>query len=135
MEGSPLLDWTVGENREYLVKWYVAFQQRLRLSSPPVPRKSGTALRVCTYNVHFWLGPALDVLVHNVAAILDVIERCDADVLVLNECVPITDVNLLPGIVARLSEMGYIHNTLNSSPKWTDVSNCCLSLFVICKCF
>ncbi len=122
-QAQGVLDWHVGSSVPDLTRWFIE-HETLRGKSQHIPLKHSTddVLRVCTYNCHFWLGPSQSSFVSNTEAIVKVIEQCDADVLVLNEYVPIRESSLLPVVGEHLQKLGYVHSTLASSPKWTDVT-------------
>ncbi len=106
---------------EQLIDWFVASEGEVQKES--VPGKKKGHLRLCTYNVHFWLGPCQVKCMPNENAIIAVIAAADADILVLNECFPISDPKRFKEMVKRLEqELGYVHHTVEGSPKYTDVT-------------
>ncbi len=118
MKGSS---WSVGMDVNQLVAWFVATEGRLDPAS--VPTRERPALRLCTYNVHFWLGPEQLVCEPNVEEMMAIIAATDADVLVLNEFVPVKDTRSMDGLVDRLERsLGYVHHTVKGSPSCRDVT-------------
>jgi hypothetical protein len=119
-ERAATLDWPSGASVQRLVDWFVETEGS-KAKNQVLPGHIPHSLRICTFNVHFWLGPTQDRFFCNVDAIMDVVSRCHADVLVLNEFVPIRDTSLLPKVGERLAQMGYTYSTLASSPSWMHV--------------
>jgi hypothetical protein len=117
------LGWPVGASVQTLTEWFNSSEAAAAAKEADVPARAPSSLRVCTYNVHFWLGSSQTKFESNVEEILQVIRRTEADVLVLNEFVPIRDEKMTPMLEERLASMGYVHSTLASSPKWHEVRN------------
>ena len=105
---------------DQLVDWFVASQGRMDPAA--IPKKRKGQLRLATYNVHFWLGPHQVRGEANEEEMLAVIAATDADVLVLNEFVPVRDTRLMDGLVERLERCGYTHHTVKGSPSYRDVT-------------
>jgi endonuclease/exonuclease/phosphatase family metal-dependent hydrolase len=115
------VSWRVGADVNELVKWFIGSEGTLDPSS--VPKKRKGALRLCTYNVHFWLGPEQLVCELNVEEMMAVVAAVDADVIVFNEFVPVKDTRTMDGLVERLERsLGYVHHTVKGSPSYRDVT-------------